>query len=83
MPGETQGELDAPTFDRGTAEDIRAVWNAPSTVDKEPLNEEKTEQILKAMKGFTLPSTAIPPWASEIGEEDWKKHLLDKIRSEK
>ena len=43
------------------------------------LTSDKVDTIKDAMKNFTLPLAAIPPWAKDISEDDWKSKLISKI----
>lgn len=43
------------------------------------MDDDVTQEILKAMRGFNLPASAYPPWAREIGEDEWKNHIYEKI----
>ncbi|XP_038052129.1 male-enhanced antigen 1-like [Patiria miniata] len=38
------------------------------------------DEIQKAMAGFSLPGTAIPPWARAQGDKEWKDQLAEMIR---
>ncbi|XP_022083472.1 male-enhanced antigen 1-like isoform X2 [Acanthaster planci] len=38
------------------------------------------DEIRKAMAGFSLPGTAIPPWARALGDNEWKEQLTKMIR---
>jgi len=44
------------------------------------LTEESADVIKNAMKGISLPPTAIPDWAKEITEDVWKSRLLDTMK---
>lgn len=44
------------------------------------MGTEQAEQVRAAMADFALPASAIPDWASEVPEEQWKQQLLDRIQ---
>lgn len=63
------------------AEIEREVWNAPRPSELNiELDTTRTEQIMSAMAGISLPTSAIPDWAQNVPEEKWKEDLLVKIR---
>lgn len=43
------------------------------------MDNKKVDEVKQAMASITLPSTAIPEWAVNIKEEDWKQELLERI----
>lgn len=51
------------------------VWNAPRSQDTIELNNEKTQQILKAMSSFNLPN--VPQWAQEVNPSE----IIQRIRN--
>lgn len=59
---------------------LKEVWSGPppKTSDIE-MDSEKVDEVKQAMANITLPSTAIPEWAMNIPEEDWKQELLERI----
>ncbi|XP_055387977.1 uncharacterized protein LOC129616377 [Condylostylus longicornis] len=72
--------------DAGNAElDFESkVWKNPRPKELEmELDISKTEQIMAAMAHITLPLSAIPEWAHEISENQWKEDLLNRIRQQK
>lgn len=52
---------------------------------KEPvkMDEEHIETIKSVMKGITLPSSSLPPWANFIPEEEWKAQLFSEMQLRK
>merc|ERR1712212_376358 len=40
---------------------------------------DKVEDIRKAMTKITLPNTAVPEWASQLSDEDWRKALDERL----
>jgi len=46
------------------------------------LDQANVETIKKIMSDFTLPTTAIPPWANSISDEDLKKVVEEKVSQE-
>ncbi|CRK90667.1 CLUMA_CG004368, isoform A [Clunio marinus] len=57
------------------------VWNTPRSQDTIELNNEKTQQILKAMSKFSLPN--IPAWASEVDPTELVQRLKNKTTNDK
>ena len=45
------------------------------------MSKDQVETIRSAMAGFKLPASSIPPWASDLTEEDLQKMLQDKLSS--
>ena len=45
------------------------------------MSKDQVETIRSAMAGFQLPASSIPPWASDLTEEDLQKMLQDKLSS--
>ena len=56
-----------------------------STVDpgqtSSDMSKDQVETIRSAMAGFQLPTSSIPPWASNLSEEELQKLLQDKLSS--
>ncbi|XP_068251171.1 male-enhanced antigen 1 isoform X2 [Palaemon carinicauda] len=50
------------------------IWNSPQE-DRLTLDGNKVEEIKSVMASFTLPQSAIPPWAQNISDEDWKNQI--------
>lgn len=44
---------------------------------------DKVEDIRKAMTKITLPNTAVPEWASQLSDEDWRKALDERLNISK
>lgn len=51
-----------------------AIWNSPK-IDRFNLDGSKVEEIKSVMASFTLPQSAIPPWAQNLSDEDWKNQV--------
>ncbi|XP_064082287.1 uncharacterized protein LOC135198541 [Macrobrachium nipponense] len=51
-----------------------SIWNSPQE-DRLTLDGNKVEEIKSVMASFTLPQSAIPPWAQNISDEDWKNQI--------
>lgn len=52
------------------------VWNSnPPASDRLQLDCGKVEQIKSAMASFSLPESAIPPWAQNLSDEEWKSQV--------
>ena len=45
------------------------------------MSKDQAETIRSAMAGFQLPTSSIPPWASNLSEEELQKMLQDKLSS--
>ena len=45
------------------------------------MSKDQVETIRSAMAGFQLPSSSIPPWASNLSDEEFQKMLQDKMSS--
>lgn len=61
---------------------VGEVWSepAPKEVDIE-LTEKKIDLVKQVMLNVQLPSEAIPDWAKDIPEEDWKTHLMERLKT--
>lgn len=58
------------------AKETAVVWNSdPPASDRLQLDCGKVEQIKSAMASFTLPESAIPPWAQNLSDEEWKSQV--------
>ncbi|XP_069156364.1 uncharacterized protein [Procambarus clarkii] len=55
------------------------IWNSSPTSDRLILDGNKVEEIKSVMASFTLPQSAIPAWAQNLSEEDWKDQVAGLI----
>ena len=69
-------ETGLPTITTSDSEIQAQIWNGPRPQDTIELNNEKTQQILKAMSKFTLPN--IPQWASEVNPSELIQRIKNK-----
>ncbi|CAH1792385.1 unnamed protein product [Owenia fusiformis] len=53
------------------------LWNNTPTKNDITIDQEKANTIREAMSGFKLPTASIPPWASNITENNWLKKLSE------
>ncbi|XP_018016065.1 male-enhanced antigen 1 [Hyalella azteca] len=51
----------------------------PSAFNSEPLPKEQEDAILSAMKGFSLPASAIPPWAAQVPDDRLTSIIRNKL----
>ncbi|XP_063609041.1 uncharacterized protein LOC134783192 [Penaeus indicus] len=58
------------------------VWNSPAP-ERLSLDGNKVEEIKSVMASFSLPQSAIPPWAKDLSEEDWKNQVACLISNKK
>ncbi|XP_055917692.1 uncharacterized protein LOC129949966 [Eupeodes corollae] len=80
----TNGDPNFPNVESIDAEVEREVWSQPRPQELDlELDSSRTEQIMSAMAGITLPNVAIPDWAQGVPEERWKEDLLERIRQRK
>lgn len=70
----------AQEWDAAEVRERAGVWNSNTPApDRLELDCGKVKQIKSVMASFTLPESAIPPWAQNLSEEEWKSqvsHLL-------
>jgi len=52
-----------------------ALFNQTSSSSVIDMDKDRVESIRAAMAGFQLPSSAIPSWASNMSEEEWKQKI--------
>ncbi|KAH9635574.1 hypothetical protein HF086_003188 [Spodoptera exigua] len=57
----------------------REVWSAPRHTDAIQMDNERAQQVMRAMANFALPQASIPEWAQSISEEQWKQTLNEQI----
>lgn len=73
------------TFDHAFRTEVTELWS--STHSNRQTNIEmdsaKEELVRNAMANFSLPLSAIPPWAKHIPEEEWKQQLISQINLKK
>lgn len=79
-----EGDSNLPNVESIDTEVEREVWSQPRPRELDlELDSSRTEQIMSAMAGITLPDVAIPDWAQGVPEERWKEDLLERIRQRK
>ncbi|KAK4886304.1 hypothetical protein RN001_002575 [Aquatica leii] len=59
---------------------VKEVWSTPSTVDI-TMDSIKVNEVKEAMANIKLPLSAIPEWANNIPEDEWKQHLYNRLQS--
>lgn len=62
---------------------VQEVWGNQATfvgIDIE-MDNDKVNEVKRAMSNFTLPPTSIPAWANSVPEEMWKENLMDRLRN--
>ncbi|KAJ8926414.1 hypothetical protein NQ314_021202, partial [Rhamnusium bicolor] len=61
---------------------FKQVWNEchPSEGDIE-MDSKKIDEVKEAMSKITLPPSSIPEWANSVPEDEWKKHLLNRLQT--
>lgn len=61
--------------------EVSELWNTSNErLTDIVMDSVKVEQIKTAMAGFKLPSSAIPPWAENISDEEWKEKIINKVK---
>jgi len=60
-------------------ENVIDVWGAGRPPSQSASDPSKIEAIRQAMSRISLPSTAVPEWASSLSDDDWRKALNDKL----
>jgi len=64
------------------SEGVRHVWagrRSNQSGECSNRNMGKVDDIRKAMAQITLPETAVPEWANQLSEEDWRKALDERL----
>ncbi|XP_034937362.1 mediator of RNA polymerase II transcription subunit 13 [Chelonus insularis] len=56
---------------------IRTPMSNRSSID---LDTNKINQVMLIMSKFSLPTTAIPTWATVVSEDEWKNRLINRIK---
>lgn len=68
--------------EREVIHEREALFNDPSSArDTIDMSKDRADQIRQAMSSFQLPQSAIPPWASNMKDEDLHKVLSDKLQT--
>lgn len=52
---------------------------ASHSADTIDMNKDRVETIRSAMSGFQLPPGAIPSWAADLSDEQWRQMISDKL----
>jgi len=68
------------------SEGVRQVWAGGRVAEASETSltsMDKVEDIRKAMTKITLPNTAVPEWASQLSDEDWRKALDERLNISK
>ncbi|KAG0714867.1 Retrovirus-related Pol polyprotein from type-1 retrotransposable element R2 [Chionoecetes opilio] len=66
----------AQEWEADVARETAVMWNSNLPApDRLQLDCGKVEQIKSAMASFTLPQSAIPPWAQNLSDEEWKSQV--------
>ncbi|CAG9865132.1 unnamed protein product [Phyllotreta striolata] len=60
---------------------VMELWSrpAPDACDIQ-MDNEKVQQVKNAMLNVTLPASAIPDWAANVPEEEWKSQLMKRLK---
>ena len=78
------------TQDREVIQEREALFNQPLSTALQPpaqsqtssdMSKDQVDTIRSAMAGFQLPTSSIPPWASNLSDEEFQKMLQDKMSS--
>lgn len=56
------------------------VWTSQCNKSSIDMDANKIDQVKSMMASFTLPTTAIPEWATAVKEDEWKDQLINKIK---
>lgn len=73
------------TFDEAFRSEVTELWSSGQG-DRQTnieMDSAKEELVRNAMANFSLPLSAIPPWAKHIPEEEWKQQLIIQINLKK
>lgn len=68
------------------SEGVRQVWagkRAAEAGEASAKSMGKVDDIRKAMATITLPNNAVPEWASQLSDEDWRKALDERLNLSK
>jgi len=62
-------------------EGVRQVWAGRRIEEASVPTQQmgKVEDIRQAMSNITLPSSAVPDWANQLSDEEWRKALSEKL----
>ncbi|KAF4520659.1 hypothetical protein B566_EDAN007525 [Ephemera danica] len=85
-PGETANPLEAgcdtaPVIHDPMRDERLQLWSGPGGRDVVQMDAARTQQVLQAMAGFSLPSSAVPAWASSVPEEQWRAKLDERLQT--
>jgi len=67
------------------SEGVREVWagRRNDAADLSCRNMGKVEDIRQAMAKITLPKTAVPEWANQLSDDEWRKALDERLNLSK
>merc|ERR1712198_552848 len=83
-PGETAGQTPAEQTEQPVESDfLSGGQRNEAAAETSSRNMGKVEDIQKAMSGITLPSTAVPDWANQLSDEEWRKALSERLNLSK
>jgi hypothetical protein len=75
-------EADQRSHNREEAAERLGLFKEAGKVAAAPLelDSSKVESIRAAMSAFSLPESAVPKWAKEISEDEWKEMVKKKLK---
>lgn len=60
---------------------VKEVWDGPAPeVCDIKMDNQRVLEVKQAMLNITLPESAIPDWATNIPEEEWKLQLMKRLK---
>ncbi|XP_072380848.1 uncharacterized protein [Diabrotica undecimpunctata] len=61
---------------------LKEVWSASSSKSCDiEMDSKKVDEVKQAMSNIVLPPSAIPDWAADIPEEEWKQQLIKRLEN--
>ncbi|XP_050501335.1 uncharacterized protein LOC126881233 [Diabrotica virgifera virgifera] len=61
---------------------LKEVWSASSSRSCDiEMDSKKVDEVKQAMSNIVLPPSAIPDWAADIPEEEWKQQLIKRLEN--
>lgn len=76
--------IPVPSIDSMESTLLKEVWSGSSAkVCDIEMDNEKVDEVKQLMLNITLPPSAIPDWAANIPEDEWKSHLMNRLDKSK
>ncbi|XP_078590574.1 uncharacterized protein LOC144870405 [Branchiostoma floridae x Branchiostoma japonicum] len=79
LGGHTSQGFPIPAAPHVEHDDFIIATDEEETTCQQPMQPEHVELVKSVMAGFQLPSSAIPRWAEEVPEDQWKAAVMSHI----